>query len=172
MKFEKYFFLCNSMSSIQPSLKNKKNSSEILNWVHTTYNVNILKIEYLPKSAPTAANILTLLVWRWELFLMQKYLLFSTYNTNTSIVNKSLYLSSHIIFHRMMYVAVTSHSSNTLRCLFFCSLCLPSRHKYQDAILLLFYAHSQKENNTMKITLTKSNWQKFCYHYEQRANSS
>jgi hypothetical protein len=39
-------------------------SSEILNWVHTTYSVNILKIEYLPKSAPTAANILTLLVWR------------------------------------------------------------------------------------------------------------
>jgi hypothetical protein len=55
------------MSSIQPSLKNKKNSSEILNWVHTTYNVNILKIEYLPKSAPTAANILTLLVWQREL---------------------------------------------------------------------------------------------------------
>jgi hypothetical protein len=50
---------------------------------------------------------------------MQKYLLFSTYNTNTSIVNKSLYLSSHIIFHWMMYVAVKSHSSNTLRCLFF-----------------------------------------------------
>ncbi len=35
--------------------------------MHTTYSVNTLKIEYFPPDKPRAANILTLLYWRWEL---------------------------------------------------------------------------------------------------------
>ena len=45
----------------------KKNSSKILNCGHITYAVNTLKFEYLPLGKPMAANILTLLVWLWEL---------------------------------------------------------------------------------------------------------
>jgi hypothetical protein len=32
-----------------------------------TYTGNTLKFEYLGRSTPRAANILTLLYWRWEL---------------------------------------------------------------------------------------------------------
>jgi hypothetical protein len=55
------------MSSIQPSQKKKKRADEMLNCGPTTYTVNTMKIEYLPLGKPTAANILTLLVWRREL---------------------------------------------------------------------------------------------------------
>ncbi len=47
LKFETYFFLCNSTSSIQPSQKKKKNSAEILNSGHMTYTGNTLKFQYL-----------------------------------------------------------------------------------------------------------------------------
>ncbi len=49
-KFEAYFLLCNSMSSIQPSRKQKKNCAEILDCGHPTYTVNNFKFGY-PGSA-------------------------------------------------------------------------------------------------------------------------
>ncbi len=44
--------------------KRKINSTEIFNCGHPTYTVNTVKVKYLPLGKPTAANILTLLVWR------------------------------------------------------------------------------------------------------------
>jgi hypothetical protein len=42
----------------------EKNSDEMLNCGPITYTGNTIKIEYLSLNYPTAANILTLLVWR------------------------------------------------------------------------------------------------------------
>ena len=47
--------------------KRKINFIKIFNCGHSTYTVNTVKIEYLHLDKPTAANILTLLVWQWEL---------------------------------------------------------------------------------------------------------
>jgi hypothetical protein len=58
------------MSPIQPSQKKKKKADEMLNCKPITYTVNTvntIKIDYVPLGKPTAANILTLLVWRREL---------------------------------------------------------------------------------------------------------
>jgi len=63
-KFETHFFLCNSVSSIEPAQEKKKISDEMLNRAPITYTVNTIKIEYLPVGKPRGANILTLLVWR------------------------------------------------------------------------------------------------------------
>ncbi len=43
--------------------KKKKISGKIFNCEHITYAINTLKIKYLLLGKPTAANILTLLVW-------------------------------------------------------------------------------------------------------------
>ncbi len=45
----------------------KKNSGKIFSYGHITYAINTLKIQYLLLGKPTAANILTLLVWQWRL---------------------------------------------------------------------------------------------------------
>ncbi len=55
---ETYFFLCNSMSSIEPSRKKKKNHAEILDCRPPTYTVNTLKFEYLGPRTPRVAPFL------------------------------------------------------------------------------------------------------------------
>jgi hypothetical protein len=53
------------LDKLYPTMTEKeKNSDEMLNCESITYTVNTIKIEYLPLGKPTAANILTLLVWR------------------------------------------------------------------------------------------------------------
>jgi len=56
------------LDELYPDITEKeKNSDEMLNCGPITYTVNTIKIEYLPIGNPTAANILTLLVWRLKL---------------------------------------------------------------------------------------------------------
>jgi hypothetical protein len=62
MFYETQFF---GSISLYPTIteKENKNSNEILNCGLITYTVNTVKIEYPSLAKPTAANILTLLVW-------------------------------------------------------------------------------------------------------------